>query len=273
MNEDVQDLNVEENFQDEESNDYVEVSEDEGGSQEEDFNEAETNSPEEEEQYTEKGTKLDPNPQSAIHQQLANERRARLELERQFQLLAQQQSQQAQPQQPQQPQQFVDPSKIQTREDVAQYLNEVYRLAEAQRQANEQLYSQLNSFQQQAGYEKNISTFESEVGQVRQEYSELNPDSRDYSQALDDSIAMMYQQTAYDENGYLKQNRPSLVEFTKAYMRGISQARQSGSKQAQTRVVQKQMGARPGNAGKISKNTDNLSPEDYIALEMEKLGL
>lgn len=277
MSEDTQDINNQE-LEDQGENLEDEVFDEQDSIEDSDNSEEieeKEESQEPEEKLTEKGTKLDSNEKSALHQQLANERRARLVAEERLAGLAQaiqQQRQEAEASKTQKP--FIDPTQLRTADDVANALNQVFQFATAQKQAFDSLQGELGSVKQASVVNDNINSFTNEVAEVRGEFDELNPKKQSYSKELDNTIASLYQRVAYDNQGRLLLNRPPFADFARVYMDGIKKARQIGSDQAQTRVIQKQAGARVGSPTKVkSDNSDNLSPTDYIAMEMEKMGL
>jgi len=219
---------------------------------------------------TEKGTKLDPDPQSALHQQLANERRARIELEEKLKVLAKQaQANQAQPQD-QKPKQYIDPSKLNTKDELANVLNFAFSVIEKQNQQLQEYGGQIKGSQERQAEVANFQSFASEAQEVFKKFPELDEENKDYyNRALDEKLTSLYKKSAYDSNGRLLRNRPSFVEFATDFMTAVNSARQAGKGDAQTRIVQKQMGqSLKTSKGNSAQDLSNLSPEEFIAKQM-----
>jgi hypothetical protein len=224
-------------------------------------------------QLTEKGTKLDPNPQSALHQQLANERRARLEAEERMLKIAQQ-FQQTQTQQPQEEQKpFLELDKLKTPEDIVNAFNQLHSMVNQSVSRAEKLEQVLQQNQAQSQEYLNLSNFSAEIAEVRSSYPELDENNKEfYNKALDSSLTKMYMNSAYDSQGRLLSNRPSFKQFADYYMEGIRQAQQVGSQRAQTNVQRKVSGKIVTSQKPTKGVPTSLSPEASLAREMERMG-
>lgn len=220
------------------------------------------------EKTTEKGTKLDENPQSAIHQQLANERRARIEAEAKAKAL--EEARVGKNQEEDKPKQYIDPSKINSKEELANVLNFAFSIIDKQNQQLKEYGGQIKGSQEQQAEISNFQSFASEAQEVFKKFPELDEENKDYyNKALDEKLTSLYKRAAYDKSGRLLRNRPSFAEFATDYMEAVNSARQAGKGDAQTRIVQKQMGQSVRTNKKNStQDLSNLSPEEFIAKQM-----
>lgn len=231
---------------------------------------------------TEKGTKLDPNPQSAVHQQLANERR---EKENMLKLLSN----------PKALKEFMEKQygniedvKTETEEvrefkaedfssieDVAKTMNEIKRDFDERDKAKEKVIAELkqtisslagDSFQQ-----KVVSTVEKEVSELSK-MDELNPESENYIEGLEAEIVKEYQRLDLDEQTGMPRGKHSIAEIGRRFIEIAKTARKAGSLKAQTIVKDKSAG-RIKTSTKVNDepNTDDLLPGDSIALGISKM--
>lgn len=220
---------------------------------------------------TEKGTKLDPDPQSALHQQLANERRARLEAEQRFIEVARQML----PAKQEEPKPFIDPTRLQSANDVAGAINEVYKLAMGYKSEIDSLKSQLGQSSQILRESQNYESLGKEVSNLKEAFPELdsrNESKGTYNKDLDQRITRLYASIAYDSKGNLLPNRVSLEAFATPIVEAIRLATGQGSKQAQTRIVQKNLGKVQTSKKQIGETLDSLSPAERLEQQMEKMG-
>jgi hypothetical protein len=268
-----------------ETDEVVEESED----QESEETQEETQEPEvqetqeetqEEPQLTEKGTKLDPNPLSAAHQQLANERRLRAQYEQVLsnpQLLTQWQQQRfQQPQQPEQPKvEEFTPDKLETVEDLAKAFNQIQsgftQKAQTYEQQIQQLNQQLGQMSQSRAQEQVASRLLGDVNTLKQA-NEFNSKHPDFVEGLDEEIVGMYESLDFDPNTQTYRGQVSLAQVGQMMLEAARKARKSGSERAQTIVKQKNTGKvvnKPAKTREISD--DELSPGDSIAAGISKM--
>ncbi len=226
-------------------------------------------SQDQDEDLTEKGTKLDADPQSALHQQLANEKRARIIAEDKAKALEEARVSKDQDQD-QKPKQYIDASRLNSKEELANVLNYAFSVIEKQNNQLKEYGGQIKGSQEQQADLSNFQSFASEAQEVFKKYPELDEENKDYyNEALDQKLTSLYKRSAYDRQGKLLRNRPSFAEFASDYMEAVNSARQAGKGDAQTRIVQKQI----GQSVKTSKNNStqdhsNLSTEEMIAKQM-----
>jgi hypothetical protein len=256
--------------------DSVEESEesyDEPEESQESDQEEEQNEPQEDQELTEKGTKLDPDPQSALHQQLANERRARIQTEEKALRILQELQRVQQPQSQAQERPLIDVSKLETKDDIVSAFAQTEQIIKAYASELSQLKQHLGQTSQQTQEDRNYSMLEREVSSVRG-IPELKPGTPTYSKDLEQDIYDTYKEIAYDAQDRLLPNRPSLQSIANRMVNSYRNARKSGTSQAQTRTVEKRLGGVQNNSRKGSQDSvEGLSPTERLEREMEKMGL
>ena len=238
----------------------------------------------EEPELTEKGTKLDKNPQSALHQQLANERRAKAEMERVLsdpQLLTRFMKQQYGVEVPVQ----EAAKEIQKKQYTAEDFKDIEDVASKFNELNE-------------GFEKKAKSYESEIKELRTTVTaladgsrnsqiaatterdathlrtlpELNPKSSDFIEGLEAKIVNRYAQMDFDDRTGRFKGQTTLGQVAEDVIDAIRLGRQSGSKRAQTIVKDKSEGrVRSNTSAKEGVDTDKLSPSESIAAGIAKL--
>jgi hypothetical protein len=253
----------------EESYDDSEQSEESGSEGES----QETEETQEDQELTEKGTKLDPDPQSALHQQLANERRARIQTEEKALRILQELQRVQQPQSQTQERPLIDVSKLETKDDIVSAFAQTEQIIKAYASELSQLKQHLGQTSQQTQEDRNYSMLEREVSSVRG-IPELKPGTPTYSKDLEQDIYDTYKEIAYDAQDRLLPNRPSLQSIANRMVNSYRNARKSGTSQAQTRTVEKRLGGVQSNSRKGSQDSvEGLSPTERLEREMEKMGL
>lgn len=220
------------------------------------------------EDLTDKGTKKDPNPKSQVHQELANERRARQEAEARL-LAYERQLSQPQQQQSQEKKPFVDPEKLTNRQSVAEVLNTLYERLEQQDNLIKGFGSQFGQTREALADDLNQQNFTREVFDSYKDYPELDETSSQYNKALDEKITAIYKRVAYDSQGRLRRDRPSFRELADDYMTAVRAAQGTGEQKARTRVIEKQAGqVNTSKKGAMQVSTDNMSDEEFIAHQL-----
>ncbi len=147
-------------------------------------------------QYTEKGTRLDENPMSALNQQLANERAKARQYEALLNdpqkvkaYLAELERERGVGQQAQEGE--IRPEQIQTIEDIHRYLEQERA---KDRQELEQLKQYIGNFSQVQGVLAVGDRIRNDISQVRQKYPELDPRSPEYDEALEKELGELYEE-------------------------------------------------------------------------------
>jgi hypothetical protein len=254
-------------------------------SQEETPKEVEESSSEqskEEVELTEKGTKLDPNPQSAAYQQLANERRLRQQYEQVLRdpgLLkkyAQESGMTLAEAKEEVKEDLYSVDKLKTAEDVANALNEIKtgftkNLSNLQEE-NQRLKSELTGLSSSRQFEYVANNMQKDISTVREKYPELNPKSSEFDPELEREIGSFYHELDYDPQlgGY--RGNYSIAKITDRIMKAAGRARDKGAKKAQTIVKQKEAG-KVVTSSKASSKSESVStdPATAIAQRIRKI--
>ena len=259
---------------------------------------------EEEPKLTEKGTKLDPNPQSAVHQELANERKVRSDLETKTKnyervladpkLLAQFAKQQyglEVPVEPVKPVEEVPAYKaedFESLEDVAKVVNGLQKnLLDKTKSYEEEIQSlkqNVNNLLQGGKQQQIANTLTHEIGNL-QKLPELTPTNSDYIEGLEQAIVNEYDRLDFDkeveiDNGPGKEptkirvykGNYSIAEIAERKVAEAKTFMKSGSIKAQTIVKDKTQGKVVTNQANTEElDTKDLSPADSMALGISKM--
>ena len=255
----------------------------EGDKSTQDENQGEDGQP----KLTEKGTKLDPNPESAAHQLLANERKLRNQMEQVLgnpELLAkfmQEQHGIAVPQKTETPAPQETPARVYTAddfknvEDVAKVVNDLNSGFEQSKKAYEtkiqQLEEAVGGLSQNGHRQQVAATMAADVEELRKA-SELNPKSPDYIEGLEEDIANLYHQLDYDEKTGSYKGQYSLTDVGNRILGAARKARKQGSLTAQTVIKDRQAGqVRTSPKVTTEQDTEKMAPGDSIAAGISKL--
>lgn len=201
---------------------------------------------------TEKGTKLDPDPLTAAHQELANERKLRgqyemvlksPELLRKFAKEAGYTLEEAKEALEEE---VYSADKLQTGEDVAKALNEVRTTSVKEIRTTKELLTSLQKEVAELKAERQVgrvtSTLTSDVSAIREKYPVLNPKDPSYDPELEKEIGKMYRDLDYDEERGSFRGNISLLRLTDRIMRAANAGRKKGSEEAQTDIRVKERG-------------------------------
>lgn len=227
---------------------------------------------------TEKGTKLDPNPLSAVHQQLANEKAKARQMEQILtnpDLLAQYMKTRFPEPVKEQEVKTYKPEDFQNIDDVAKVVNELQNGFATKSKTYEEKIQQLSTAVQnllQGGQAARLAnTMSEDVASLRSK-PELDPKSSDFIEGLEDDIASMYHKLDFDEQTGTFKGNYSLREIGERMISAAQKARKNGSLKAQTIVKDKSEG-KIVTSPKVKEetSTDNLSAGDSIAAGISKL--
>jgi len=260
-----------------------------------DKEEAEDESQEPKTEKTEKGTKLDPNPKSAVHQQLANATRIRGQYEQVLadpvkiaQFVKEQYgiemptSKGAAPQVPATGETAPTTSgkkftakDFENIEDVANVVNQIqeqFTSTIAERDAKiENLTKQVTGIQQGGQIQRVADTLQSDVVSLRS-LPELNPKNPDFVPGLEDRIGAYYHRLDFDEASGMYRGNYSLKEVAQEFLETARLSGQASSKRAQTIVKDKTGGTirtTPAKTG--SADTSQMSAGQSIAQGIAKM--
>lgn len=209
-------------------------------------------------QLTEKGTKLDPNPLSAAHQQLANEQRIRKQYEqvlnspellRKYAQEAGYSLAEAKAEIKDEQKKLFTADSFKTPDDVANALNKIHddhekSLAEL-RKENEQLKKGFTGFNEQSRREQVATNMQRDLSTITSKYPELDHKNPAYNPDLEKEIALLYHRIdAVDPQDASKgyKGQFSLAEIADSFMRAAGKAEKVGSQKAQTDIKVKQAG-------------------------------
>lgn len=239
---------------------------------------------------TAKGTKLDPDPLSAAHQELANERAKIRQYEQvlgdpealkryaaQSGLTLTEAKAEIKEEKKEAEKRFTADN-FKTREDVANVLNELSEKHEKAlselREENQKLKGNLTGLSEGRRVEQIAAKMNDDISTIRKTYAELNPDSPDYDPDLEKEIGDFYHELdAVDPTDPTKgyQGKHSLAKVTERIMRAAGKAKKKGSEQAQTEVRVKQAGkVVTSGKGAATSSTESKDPGTAIAQKIAR---
>lgn len=242
-------------------------------------------------ELSEKGTKLDPNPLSRAHQELANERRIRTQME---QVLAN----------PKLLQQFMEEQygmkapavvdgdtgskteapeykefkaeDLESLDDVAGVLNNLQKSFVESKKSYEakiqELESQVTNLVEGGKTQTIATTMEKDVASLRQE-PELDPSNSEFVDGLEQKIAEQYHKLDFDEKTGRYRGNYSIADIGKQFLEAVRMGKTKGSIKAQTIVKDKSEG-KIVTSPKVTDNStdeDSLTPGSSIAQGVSKL--
>jgi hypothetical protein len=245
---------------------------------------------------TEKGTKLDPNPKSAVHQQLANERRVRTQMEQVLaspELIAKFVREQygiemptgkgAAPTGQQPANQTAQPTTakwtakdFESLEDVAEKFNglqEQFTSEIAKRDEEiKKLNGQLGGMSERGRILQIADSLEVDVKTLSSE-PELTPGNPEFIPGLEDEIGALYHRLDFDEASGMYRGNYSMREIGESIIKTARTAKKAGSQRAQTIVKDKTGGRiRTGTQGaNRGVSRDELPPAQSIAQGISKM--
>lgn len=274
----------------EESNDEIEVRDDEneGGEGEAQPTDGEGEGEgEQKPQLTEKGTKLDPNPQSAAYQQLANERRLRTQYEqvlsdpvllRKFAKEMGLTVEEAKAEIKDEQKKLYTPDKFKSAQDLADALNEMHgeftkvtQTISQLQEENQRLRGELSGINGSRRLEHVASTMGNDISTIQSTYPQLNPKSPEYDPELEKEIGSFYHELDFDPSTGGYRGQYSLAKIAERFMRVRGEGAKKGSQQAQTIVKTRQAGRVVTSSKGGSKDTPTASnPGTSIAQKIAK---
>lgn len=237
-----------------------------------------------ESQLTEKGTKLDPNPQSAVHQQLANERKIRQQMEtvlKNPELLSRFMKEQYGGKLPVTEQPATPAIKeykaedFENLEDVAKTINGLQQsFLETKKTYEEKIATLSKTVSELTGNAKQTQvagTINRDVSEL-QGIKELDPKSPEFIEGLEEKIVNLYNELDFDEESQTYRGNYSIAKLGKVIVDAARIARSKGSQQAQTVVKDKSEG-RVKTSDKVETEVDSsqMSASDSIAAGISKM--
>jgi hypothetical protein len=276
----------------EESNDEIEVRDDDQGEGESQTEVTETEGEGEGEggqkpQLTEKGTKLDPNPLSAAHQQLANERKLRAQYEqvlsdpallKRYAKEAGMTLEEAKAEIKDEKAKLYTPDRFKSAQDLADVLNElqgnftqVNQTVAQLKEENQRLRGELTGISGSRQLERVANNMGNDINAIQSAYPQLNPKSPEYDPELEKEIGSFYHELDFDPSTGGYRGQYSLAKITERFMRVRGEGAKRGSQQAQTIVKTRQAGRVVTSSKGGSKDTPTASnPGTSIAQKIAK---
>lgn len=278
------------NNQEDESQNEETSTEDNQEETQDDNNEEESEDGDGKQELSDKGTKLDPNPQSRLHQELAN---AKKDLEMYREVLQNPkrlksyikeleeelgestgQSEQDLKDKAKEEDFVSDPDKIETVDDLKSYAK---FLKKEQSREIESIKREISKKEEVSRIKETSNKITSEIETVQKLYPELrplNPDGSknpDFDPALEKEVADLYEELDYDKKTGLFLGKVSVKAIADKVMRIRKLGESSGSKRAQTVVIDKRNGAVKTNTGG-NKTTDEsqMSAAQTIASRIQR---
>lgn len=273
------------------SDDQTDADKSESGESSDDGSDSGSSEP----KLTDKGTKLDPNPQSAVHQELANERRVRLELEKVltdpvklreymkesgYETPTQTQTEtKTEPKVAPELQQVLDlmnPDKLQTVGDYAAALKASFeynqKLVNDHQTKVEALTKELSGLSVDRRVEAVANSIDKDISLVREKYPELDPSKPEFSPELEKEIGELFNELDYDASAKMYRGQHSLASIAERFMRTAGALKKAGSLDAQKIIKEKRMGQSvPTGKATAERGEENLSPGQVIAQRIARM--
>ncbi len=231
---------------------------------------------------TEKGTKLDQNPLSAAHQQLANERKKSQGYERVLNS-------------PELLKKFAKESGYTLKEakaeikeelkysadqfknsgDIANTLNEMKSSFTKEittlRDENKRLRGDLTGLSSSQKVTQVANTMKSDISAVQAKYPALNPKSSEFDPDLEKEIGSLYHELDYNPKSGGYRGKVSLAKLTDRVMKAAGKAGKKASDKAKTNVIVKKSG-KVVTSSKVTSNKGSVSkdPATNIAQRINK---
>lgn len=244
-------------------------------------------------EYTEKGTKKDPNPLSAAYQELANTRRLLSQYEqvlkdpnllaryaKEMGLTVSQAREELKDAKKATEDALFSAESFETADDIANAMNRLYQdfigKTKAYEETIQDLRQQISLLSEGRRYEAIAQSVEQDIAKIRSKYPELdpkldkdgNPTNPDYNPDLERIIAEFYTKIDQDPSTGMFRGSVSLAEVADYFMQTQQVGKKAGVKQAQTAVIEKRMGKVTTSQKPVSATTE--SEEDSIATRIAK---
>jgi len=230
---------------------------------------------------TKKGTKLDPNPQSAVHQQLANAKRQVQQMEQVLsnpELLRNYAKQngmtltEAKAEVKEEKKEVEDftPDSFKTAADVAKSFNSMNKTVKELREENSRLLEGQRGINSTREAERVVTNMRRDISTVQEKYPELNPKSPDFNKDLESSIGELYNDLDFDPKTKTFRGKVSVVKIADQVMKAAKLANKQGSRKAQTDVKVKQAGKITSGKSKSSGKALSSDPGTMIAQKIAK---
>lgn len=214
-------------------------------------------------EVTEKGTKLDSNPLSAVNQQLANERAKVREYEKVLNdptLLKGYVAQFAKDEKPQEEEMRYED--VETTEDLQKFLKQ--QDSKVQNKLKE-LDSTINSVKSGHKADQVATRIQSDIQVVRETYKELDPKSADFNPELDKAVGELYDMYDLDQETGLYKGNVSIKDIADKIMKAAGASKKQGSTEAQTIIRDKRTGKAVSGSSSQAADEGSMTPGQLIA--------
>jgi len=282
--------------QEQESSENIKNSEDESSDENQDVDEKsdenqEDNQDQDETKLTDKGTKLDPNPKSAVYQQLANAKARNKDINKFMQDPKQVrkyladleeelgkktgESQEDIQDKAEEENLITDPSKIETKQDLQSYAKYLNKRIE---KSEKSLLQERESFKRESSEKAIAERLSNDITTLQGKYSFLNPKNSDgtknpdYDEQLEKEIADAYSEMDKNPKTGKYLGRFSITKVAERFIRIRNLGEVTGGKKAQETVIDKRRGAvkTSSNQSSNASGESKMSASEVIASRMAK---
>jgi hypothetical protein len=231
-------------------------------------------------EYTEKGTKLDKDPQSRLNQELANERAKARQYEEVLNnpkllksYLAQFEPEKPAETETNEPEMRVED--VQTTADLHKFLAQENRKVQSKMRELDDTIKHVKGTQEDTAIATKIS---GDVIAVREKYPELNPyvvidgkkvKNPDFNEDLDKRVGDLYEKLDFDPKAKAFRGKISLAEIADVIMGAAGAMKKQGSQEAQTMIKDKRSGKAVSGATETHLDISNMSPGQIISARIK----
>lgn len=229
-------------------------------------------------ELTEKGTKVDPDPKSAVHQELANAKVRITQMERvlsspellrKFAKDSGMSLTEAEAEikgEVKDEAKAFDSDSFKTGKDVANAFNKISKTQNDLVAENKRLRDDLIGVNSSRRAEQIASTMQNDIATVREKYPELDPKSSEYDADLEKELSEFYAELDRDERTGGFRGKVSIARLADRLMKARGGAKKKGSDEAKTNIKTKQAGKVNTSSKSVSKETeDSKNPATTIA--------
>lgn len=227
-------------------------------------------------EVTEKGTKLDPDPMSALNQQLANERGYRKQYEdvlnspEKLADYAKTMGLELTKKEIKEIQEDTsfDASKIETVDDLRAFAKNLDSKIE---QKVKELDKGIAGIKESDRIEAVSSQIKDDISAVREKYPALDPKSESYDKGLDEAVDRVFEMADFDPQTKQFLGKARLTDIADQFMKVRQGGEQTGSKNAQTIVKDRRKGAVVTGGKDSAPDESNMTPAQIIASRMARM--
>lgn len=231
---------------------------------------------------TDKGTKLDPNPMSAVNQQLANERAKTREYEAFLsdpeqveRYLEELRKERGVDKPAADPKDEISLDQVQTREDIVRFLEQERR---KDRGEIDNLKKTISGFMQTQGQVAVGQRIRSQIEEARRKYPAINPvkadgsPNPDFDPELEKQIGEAFDELDYDPRTQSFRGQVDFLKLVDRFMTAAKRGESAGSRKAQTVIQDRRTGrvVTGTQASSDSPDESNMTAAQKIASRMQR---